>query len=235
MTLTVNAPEENSKPPEESMERTEVIIEDSKQESTQESFAREIDSLKKELDQERQRSSDLANRMRYLQADLVNLQRQSDRRVSEVRNQVKLTWLLEIITIKEDLDRAIAVARESDKKSGLLDGLLLVSSRIENILKLEDVKVIPAELGDKFNPNRHEALSFQESETEEHGTILAVISPGYSIEGKVIKPAMVEVAKHKEKKKNGDKDSRNSSEQPKGLEPEGASGKKEDQSIASTK
>ena len=67
-------------------------------------------------------------------------------------------------------------------------------------MKLEDVKVIPAKLGGRFDPNHHEALSYQESETNEHGTILAVISPGYSVEGKVIKPAMVEVAKQKEKK-----------------------------------
>jgi molecular chaperone GrpE len=171
------------------------------QESELESFNREIHSLKKDLEQERQRSSELTNRMRYMQADIANLQRQADRRVSEARNQVKLTWLLEIITIKEDLDRAVGVARESDIKSGLVDGLLLVSSRIENILKLEDVKVISSELGGRFDPNHHEALSYQESETEEHGTILAVISPGYLVEGKVIKPAMVEVAKRKENKK----------------------------------
>lgn len=198
--MSVNAPEENSNTAEEAVE-TETILSDSSHESELESLAREIHDLKKELEQERQRSSDLGNRMRYLQADTVNLQRQADRRVSEVRNQVKLTWLLEIITIKEDLDRAVGVARKSDKESGLLDGLLLVSSRIENILKLEDVKAIPAELGGRFDPKHHEALSYQESETKEHGTILAVISPGYSVEGKVIKPAMVEVAKHKEKKK----------------------------------
>jgi molecular chaperone GrpE len=198
--LSVNAPEENSNPAGEAVE-TESMLSDSKQESELGSLTREIHDLKRELEQEHQRSSDLANRMRYLQADIVNLQRQADRRVSEVRNQVKLTWLLEIISIKEDLDRAVGVARGSDKESSLLDGLLLVSSRIENILKLEDVKTIPAELGGRFDPNHHEALSYQESETKEHGTILAVISPGYSIEGKVIKPAMVEVAKRKEKKK----------------------------------
>jgi molecular chaperone GrpE len=198
--LTVSAPEKDSNTAQEVSPEREATI----SESELESFAREIHRLKKELEQERQRSSDLANRMRYLQADIANLQRQADRRVAEVRNQVKLTWLLEIITIKEDLDRAVEIARDSDKKSGLLDGLLLVSSRIENILKLEDVKVIPAELGGKFDPNRHEALSYQESETKEQGTILAVISPGYSVEGKVIKPAMVEVARRSEKKNTGE-------------------------------
>jgi len=176
-------------------------------ESDSKRYAHELEVLQTELDLERRKSSDLSSRMRYLQADIANLQRQADRRVSEVRNQVKLTWILEILSIKEDLDRAVGVARESQEKSTLLDGLLLVTSRIENILKLEAVEVIRADVGGKFDPNVHEALSYQESETEEQGTILVVISPGYSVDGKVIKPAMVEVARQKERKRSSENDS----------------------------
>ena len=179
-----------------------AVKSDRKKELDSKKFARELEILQADLDLERRKSADLAARMRYLQADVANLQKQSDRRVSEVRNQVKLTWILEIISIKEDLDRAVGVAGESREKSSLIDGLLLVTSRIENILKLEVVEYIRAEVGGRFDPNIHEALAFQESETEEQGTILAVISPGYTIDGKVIKPAMVEVARKKEGKKS---------------------------------
>ena len=172
--------------------------ENSEKKSKHEKHLREIETLESELELERRKSADLGNRMRYLQADIANLQRQSDRRVSEVRNQVKLTWILEILSIKEDLDRAVAVAKENREKSTLLDGLLLVTSRIENILKLESVEVVRAEVGEIFDPLRHEALSYQESDSEENGTILAVISPGYLVDGKVIKPAMVEVARRKQ-------------------------------------
>ncbi len=175
-----------------------------KKERESEKFAREIETLGDELELERRKSSELTNRMRYLQADIANLQRQADRRVSEVRNQVKLTWILEIISIKEDLDRAVGVARETRDKSSVVEGLQLVSSRIENILKLESVEGIRAEVGARFDPNLHEAVAFHESETGEQGTILAVISPGYSVDGKVIKPAMVEVARRKERKKSDD-------------------------------
>ena len=171
-------------------------------ESKSEMLAKEVAALENDLELERRKSVDLANRMRYLQADIANLQRQSDRRVSEVRNQVKLAWILEIVSIKEDLDRAVGVARETHDKSALLDGLSLVASRIENILRLEAVEVIRADVGVRFDPNLHEAVAFQESENGVQGTILAVISPGYSVEGKVIKPAMVEVARSKEKKKS---------------------------------
>jgi molecular chaperone GrpE len=173
-------------------------------ESDYEKLGKELSRLRSELELEHRRSAEISGRMKYLQADIANLQRQSDRRVSEVRSQVKLTWILEIVSIKEDLDRAVGVARETRDKSSLLDGLMLVASRIENILKLESVEVIRADAGGKFDPLLHEALAFQESETEEPGTILTVISPGYSVDGKVIKPAMVEVARSKERRKSVD-------------------------------
>ena len=176
--------------------------EDKKIESEKEKLAREISTLENELELERRKSFDLSNRMKYLQADIANLQRQSDRRVAEVRNQVKLAWILEVLSIKEDLDRAVGVARETHEKSSLLDGLVLVTSRIENILKLEAVEAIRAEVGGRFDPSLHEALAFQETDDEEQGTILAVISPGYSMDGKVIKPAMVEVARSRQKNKS---------------------------------
>jgi len=176
--------------------------EDKKIESEKEKLAREISTLENELELEHRKSIDLSNRMKYLQADIANLQRQSDRRVAEVRNQVKLAWILEVLSIKEDLDRAVGVARETHEKSSLLDGLVLVTSRIENILKLEAVEAIRAEVGGRFDPSLHEALAFQETDDEEQGTILAVISPGYSMDGKVIKPAMVEVARSRQKNKS---------------------------------
>ena len=47
--------------------------------------------------------------MKSLQADLVNMQKQADRMVTEARTTVKLNWILEIISIKEDLDPRIAI------------------------------------------------------------------------------------------------------------------------------
>jgi molecular chaperone GrpE len=193
--------EEEKMKPEETSAPENTLTEIPEKKVKSDKLIRQIEALETELELERRKSSDMTNRMRYLQADIANLQRQADRRVSEVRNQVKLTWILEVLSIKEDLDRALGVARETNDRSTLLDGLLLVASRIENILKLESVEVIRAEVGGRFDPHQHEALAFQESESEEQGTILAVISPGYSVDGKVIKPAMVEVARRKDPKK----------------------------------
>lgn len=174
-------------------ERNEVEKVSTEQDEKEKSRA-VVESLRKDIEDERHRTSELSNRMRYLQADIVNLQRQSDRMLAETRNQVRLSWILEIISIKEDLERALRAISADDNPS-LVDGLNLVMSRIDNTLKSEDVETIKVEIGSCFDPRNHEAVTYQEKDDEDQGKILSIVSPGYIAGGKVIKPALVEVAR----------------------------------------
>jgi len=155
-----------------------------------------LEQLEEELQMERKRSGELATRMKYLQADLVNMQKHEDRMVSETRSQVKITWLMEIVSIKEDLERALKIVKKSEDSS-LARGLELVDSRIQSILESEEVRPIEAGLGKNFDPNIHEAVAFQDSDAYDQGKIISLISQGYTIGGKVIKPALVEVSRKK--------------------------------------
>ena len=160
-----------------------------------ESLLSQVDKLESELESERKKNVELINRMKYLQADLINMQKQADRMVSETKLQVKLSWILEIISIKEDLNRALQSA--PSKNSILIDGLKLLASRIENDLKTEDVRPINVELGVKFDPRIHEAVASEETDEVPEGSILSVVANGYTIGGKVVKPALIEVARRK--------------------------------------
>lgn len=177
--------------------RDKEIATESDSTSELESLRSELEQLKGELQSERNKATDLATRMKYLQADLINMQKHEDRMLAEARAQVKISWLMEIVAIKEDLDRALKVIEKSENSS-VARGLELVNSRIESLLRTEDVRLVHAEKGRNFDPNLHEAVSFQESEEHEQGKIMTVISPGYTVGGKVIKPALVEVSRKKE-------------------------------------
>ncbi len=164
-------------------------------ESSVKSLNSEIERLENELENEHKKTTEQANRMKYLQADIINLQRRSDQMVSEARSEVKLTWILEMVSVLEDLKRALKVASQEQSRS-LVDGLKLVIARIENTLKSEHVESIKAEPGTKFDPKFHEAVSYRET-TEDEGKILSVIGYGCLVGGKVVKPALVEVGRRK--------------------------------------
>ncbi len=159
------------------------------------SLLSQVERLETDLESERKKNTDQMTRLRYLQADLINMQRQADRMVADSKIQVKLNWILEIISIKEDLDRALMSAESN--KSPIVDGLKLLGSRIENDLKTEGVKQIKVDVGTRFDPKLHEAVASKETEDEPEGTVLSVIAYGYTIDGKVIKPALIEVARRK--------------------------------------
>lgn len=159
------------------------------------SLLAQVDKLESELENERKKNAEQISRMKYLQADLVNMQKQADRMVSDVRNQIRQEWILEIISIKEDLDRALKSS--SSENTVLIAGLKLVASRIENDLKSELVEQINVEVGAKFDPKYHEAVASRETDEKPEGSVLSVIANGYTIIGKVLKPALVEVARKK--------------------------------------
>jgi molecular chaperone GrpE len=158
------------------------------------SLLQQVDKLESELESERKKNAEQINRMKYLQADLINFQRQTDRLISEARNETRLAWIMEIISIKEDLERALKSATED---SILTEGLKLLEARIGSDLRTEGVDIIKAKIGTVFDPKFHEAVGYRETDEADEGNVISVIANGYTIDGKVMRPAMVEVAKAK--------------------------------------
>ena len=122
------------------------------------------------------------------------MQKQSDRRESQVREDVSLKFLLELTSILEDLERAYSAAREQKAAPSILDGLKMLVSRVNSVLKSESVERIKTSEGIDFDPRVHEAVAFSET-TGKDGRILSLVSNGYTYRGKVIKPSLVEVAR----------------------------------------
>lgn len=168
--------------------------EESKDAVTPDQVSQQVKKLEIELEEEKKRSTELSKRMMYLQADLLNLQRQSDRKEAQAKEDATLRYLLELISIEEDLERALSAAGE-DASRVIRDGLSMLISRIESDLRAESVERIDAKTGSYFDPSMHEAIAYTEAEGKKDGCVLSVVSNGYTFRGKVIKPALVEVAR----------------------------------------
>ena len=77
------------------------------------SLLSQVDKLESESESERKKNAEQIKPHEVPQADLVNMQKQADRMVTEAKTFVKFNWILEIISIKEDLDRALQSTSES--------------------------------------------------------------------------------------------------------------------------
>lgn len=154
-----------------------------------------ISELTQKLEEERRRSLELTRNTRYLQADIANLQRQSDRLLNVAKAEARVTQVLEMISILEDLNRAIAVSSTESESDPLMSGIKLLRTNVEAKLRREEVERMRVETGDNLDPRMHDAVTFKETKDQKEGTIVSVISFGYMMGGKVIKPALVEVAR----------------------------------------
>ena len=139
-----------------------------------------------------------AERLRELEQELASLREEL---VSEKEERMRLMGSVErllrhLIGVAETVERVAGLYSLSDDSNArsLSEGLKMVSSSIEKVLREEGVEVI-GDVGERFDPVVHEAVGFVESEQHEDGTVVSVLERGFAFRGKVLRPAKVVVAK----------------------------------------
>ncbi len=154
---------------------------------TGETVEQDIDALLAEAQQERDEYLELAQRTK---ADFENYRKRvaADVQAAEMRGKVSVTR--EVIDAVDNLERALEAAGEGESLSA---GVEMVLGGLRETLKRHGVEAVDPK-GDKFDPNRHEALSTQPVEGTESGTVVEVLQKGYVLGEQLIRPARVVVS-----------------------------------------
>ncbi len=135
-------------------------------------------------------------------ADNENLRKRFDREKEDLGNYVISEFAKEILTVLDNLQRAMATANlevvkdKSSEISQLLEGIELTEKQIISTIekfKIEQVK----SMGERFDPNMHQAMFEVQKDDQEPGTIAEVVQEGYKIGERLLRPALVGVVKKK--------------------------------------
>lgn len=135
----------------------------------------------------------LKNQLLHLQADFENARKRWRKEGAEVQEVANQGLLRELVEIFDDFKRALAVAPEKEAAGNFRAGVEMIAKRMESFLKSYGVVPIEAE-GALFDPERHEAVAHEPTDAVPESTVLAVIRPGYLMNGRVLRPAVVKVA-----------------------------------------
>lgn len=100
----------------------------------------------------------------------------------------------ELLPVKDNLERAIEPAQVSDNDA-ILKGIALILQMLEKVLENNGVKMVSSTIGEAFDPNYHQAMSIQETSAQKPDTIAVILQKGYLLQGRLIRPAAVIVAK----------------------------------------
>jgi molecular chaperone GrpE len=132
---------------------------------------------------------------RYLRAaaDVENLRKRQKREVDEAKFEMKSKVLKEMLPVVDDLERAIEHATTQAGTNPIVEGVQLVLRQF--LTAFERLEVVPVEAANQpFDPNLHEAISQQESDAAP-GTVVQVLQRGYRQGERLLRPALVVVAK----------------------------------------
>jgi molecular chaperone GrpE len=132
---------------------------------------------------------------RYLRAaaDLENLRKRQKREVEDAKFDAKGKVLKEMLPVVDNLERAIEHASSQGGTNPIVEGVQLVLRQF--MTAFERLDVVPVDAANQpFDPNLHEAISQQESESPP-GTVVQVLQRGYRSGDRLLRPALVVVAK----------------------------------------
>jgi molecular chaperone GrpE len=150
----------------------------------------EIQALKNDLEAAQAKAAENLDGWQRAQAEFVNYKNRMQRDQELVRASMKGDIMRRVLPVLDDLERALANRPEMDPWA---DGLELIARKFQSILEAEGLVKILAQ-GQAFDPNFHEAISHEPSDTVESGHVIEVVQNGYMLGDRVIRPAMVRVA-----------------------------------------
>jgi molecular chaperone GrpE len=129
-------------------------------------------------------------------ADFDNFRKRTRRELADAERRGRDDLLKEFLPVFDNLDRAGAHAETATDVKALADGITLVMRQFSDTLTRVGIERVPA-VGHPFDPSVHEAVQQMETSDFEPGTIAAEVQAGYRNSEKLIRPALVVVAKAK--------------------------------------
>jgi len=151
----------------------------------------ELELLRQKLDEADAKSAENLDGWQRAVAEFQNYKKRMDRDRESEKAYMKGDLIKKVLPVLDDLERAMLNRPEQD---AWVNGIELVTRKLHSILEAEGLERIEAK-GAAFDPNFHEAISYESVDGVESGHIIAIVQNGYMLGDRVIRPALVRVAK----------------------------------------
>ena len=131
----------------------------------------------------------------YAQAEMMNIKRRAEQDVEKAHKFALEKFVSELIPVVESLEKGIENAEQAEgQHATMLEGMRLTHKQLLGALAKFTVEQVDP-VGQPFDPNFHQAISMVPNPDMEPNTVMEVFQKGYTLHGRVIRPAMVVVAK----------------------------------------
>jgi molecular chaperone GrpE len=177
----------------------EEALDGSKEQGSEESVSPEDLSMEQAL--EKLAEAELAavnakDDLLRVQAEMQNLRRRTEQDIEKAHKYGQEKFSTELLGVMDNLERALTAAseHEDDSVKAIHDGVNLTLKSFVDCFNKFNIETLDP-VGEPFDPQMHQAMTMQENPDVEPNTVIAVMQKGYTLHGRVIRPAMVMVAK----------------------------------------
>jgi len=153
----------------------------------------QIALLNEALEEHKRLAAEHLDQALRAQAELDNIRKRTARDIENAHKYALERFVAELLPVMDSMEMGIAASTNADDAASLKQGMELTLKMFSAVLDKYGVKVIDP-MGEKFNPERHEAVSMLREEGIEPGLVVRVMQKGYELNGRLVRPAMVMVS-----------------------------------------
>mgnify|MGYP001400982825 FL=1 len=170
---------------------TEVVVENSENVESKEV---DVEFLQGQLEKLQEQSKVSLEKIVRAQAEMENLRKRAARDVENAHKYALEKFTNELLPIMDSLELGLSASVKAKNLDDLCKGMELTLEMFNTVMEKFGITMIEPK-GEKFNPELHDAVSMQETNDSNSGIIIEVMQKGYTLNGRLIRPAMVVVAK----------------------------------------
>jgi len=167
----------------------------------------ELEALRQELEKAKAQAAEYLEGWQRTQAEFANYKKRIEQERQELLKLANATLIAKLLPIMDDFERAFQTLPRSLARLTWIDGMALIHRRLQAILEAEGLTAIETE-GQSFDPLLHEAVTYEEVEGYDDGQIIEEVQKGYKLHDRILRPALVRVAKKVEAKEEAEEEAK---------------------------
>ena len=152
-----------------------------------------VAELEEALEKAEREAAENYDRLLRARAEYDNLRKRTRREIEQIHQRAGEDLVMQLLPALDNLEKAIEACRESSELQPMEEGLLMIRKGLVDALEAGGVSAVDP-LGDRFDPNFHEAMMTSRTDEAEPGTVIRVLQKGYLMNGVTLRPAKVVVA-----------------------------------------
>ena len=159
------------------------------------SLSEQVEELTAKLAAAEQRAAEAEAGWQRARADFANLKRRTEEARLESATMAGDRLLIRVLDLADDFDLAVEHVPAQAKDSPWVEGIAAIDRKLRTLLEAEGIVAMEGE-GDPFDPHTQQAISYEDTADVPDGTVTKVIQRGYTIGDRVLRPALVAVARN---------------------------------------